>query len=128
MLMKILPIVHLPSGAKGRGGGRRNTKLAKGSSSDRNRGMSPILGKKVKIPNSSGATTGITTIDRRPGRPSFHHMGPLPNIPPTIRQPDSKTRVSIPAIPNNNSLRLNEKFERPLHILYCIYILSSFHF
>ena len=99
-MLQILPIKHLPSGAKGRGGGRRNTQLAIGSSSDRNRGISPILGKKGKAPNSLGARAGLTTIDRRPGRPTFHHMGPLPDIPPTIRQPDTKTRVSITTIQN----------------------------
>ena len=95
MLLQILPIQHLPSGAKGRGGGRRNTKLAKSSSADRNRGTSPSIGKKGKAPISLGSRAGLTTIDRRPGRPTFHHMGPLPDIPPTIRQPEAKTRVSI---------------------------------
>ena len=65
------------------------------NSPDRTRGMVQILSDTVdQNTDVLVSSAGITTIDRRPGRPSFHHMGPLPDIPPTMRQPETKHRVS----------------------------------
>ena len=55
--------------------------------------------KKEMDTNGFSASTGITTIDRRPGRPAFHHMGPLPDVAP--RQPDLIKRVNTFEIMTN---------------------------
>ena len=89
---------RLPTGANGRGNGRINTQMLQMLQKSPDRVRDKVSNKNIKKEvntNGFGASTGITTIDRRPGRPSFHHMGPLPDITPTLRQPDRTNRVNI---------------------------------
>ena len=89
---------RLPTGANGRGNGRINTQMLQMLQKSPDRVRDKVSNKNIKKEDNSngfGASTGITTIDRRPGRPAFHHMGPLPDITPTLRQPDLTNRVSI---------------------------------
>ena len=51
---------------------------------DRQRDSRPILeDTKKKIMNSIRPSLGPATIDRRPGVPTFHQMGSLPDKPTT---------------------------------------------
>ena len=91
------PIGHIPTGANGRGGGRR-TSLYKGKKvvPDLVRSIPPIMKVKETIdPIGLSGTKGLTTIDRRPGRPTFHHMGPLPDISQVRRRQDNQMDVRI---------------------------------
>ena len=83
---------------KGSINNRRNSYKSSSDTPDRLRGSRPILRKtKPKKMNSirpNPGSPGLTTIDRRPGRPTFHHMGPLPDKPATVvQQSESNTRV-----------------------------------
>ena len=96
---------RLPTGANGRGNGRINTQMLQmlKASPDRIRDKSSNKNiKKEMDTNGFSASTGITTIDRRPGRPAFHHMGPLPDVAP--RQPDLIKRVNTFEIMTNQIL------------------------
>ena len=35
--------------------------------------------------DASGSLRTLSTIDRRPGRPAFHHLGPMPPPPPPMK-------------------------------------------
>ena len=103
---------RLPTGANGRGNGRINTQMLQmlKASPDRMRDKSSNKNiKKEMDTNGFSASTGITTIDRRPGRPAFHHMGPLPDVAP--RQPDLIKRVNTFEIMTNKITKnvVNEK-------------------
>ena len=83
---------------KGSINNRRNSYKSSSDTPDRVRGNRPILRnnkpRKMNSVRPSPGSPGLTTIDRRPGRPTFHHMGPLPDKPTTeVRQSESNTRV-----------------------------------
>ena len=84
---------------KGSINNRRNSYKSSSDTPDRIRGSRPISRntkpKKMNSIRPNPGSPGLTTIDRRPGRPTFHHMGPLPEKPTTVvRQSESNTRVS----------------------------------
>ena len=102
LILQMSPMDHIPTGAKGRGGGRRNGHI---------QGMHSMLNDGTGVdPNGFGGSAGLTTIDRRPGRPTFHHMGPLPDIPPVIRRADTKINVSNDIYKNNSIIKLAIKY------------------
>ena len=86
---------RIPSGANGRGGGRRTAQYqGKKVAPDRPRVIPPMMkvGETIDPIGLSG-TKGLTTIDRRPGRPTFHHMGPMPDTSQVRRRQENQMNV-----------------------------------
>ena len=86
-----------PQLTQGSRGNRRTPYKSTRNTPNRTRGNRPNLrNNKTKKLNALRPNPGvqIQTIDRRPGRPTFHHMGPLPDKPTTtVQEPESYNRV-----------------------------------
>ena len=84
-----------PTVTKGRINGRRKGQLRSNGAPNKSQSIPLVLNNRRGINRKEAAVSaGLTTIDRRPGRPTFHHMGPLPEASSNIRRPDGNINVS----------------------------------